>query len=431
MTSLNEVDLIDFSINSIIPLNISESVISVNLHHNVIKEINGLANAHNLMHLDLSSNLIEKIDGLDSLRNLRTLNLSSNRITFVGGLKFLHSLVRLDLSFNAIENLEGLKELNGPNVNLTVLHLQGNRIRYLEHLLECTFGLKNLRQLTLMNAEVDANNPLCKMKDYRAAVLDGLPQLAILDNLDRQNRPIQVDVLADIPELTNFLDCISTNSLSEINDLERTLQERYIADARNELVRHNNTVHCAAGLTHLIQQGSHNVHHEMGESGNNHQQCSLSSVTERRLASLENQLSSLVALQMMRLSQPEGVDKVALSLNTVDPEKMDECDTPEEVHTEKKQRRQACAEAVSRRIVAKHANTTVRKQDEAKQLSTSHKQPQSSPSASRSPTIHGAELDVARPQQLFDTEEHPPGAPKKPQGSRTTTSKQLSPVHPT
>ncbi|KAA3679086.1 leucine-rich repeat and coiled-coil domain-containing protein 1, partial [Paragonimus westermani] len=427
-----------------IPLNISESLIRLNLHHNVIKEINGLANARNLLHLDLSSNLIEKIDGLDCLKNLRTLNLSSNRITVVSGLKFLHSLVRLDLSFNAIENLDGLKELSGPNVNLTVLQLQGNRIRCLEHLLECTFGLKNLRQLTLMNAEIDADNPVCKMKDYRAVMLDGLPQLAILDNLDRQNRPVQVDILADIPELTNFLDCISTNSLSEINDLERTLQERYIVDARNELVRHKNTVHCAAGLTHLIQHESHNVHHEMGESGNNHQQCSLSSVTEQRLSSLENQLSSLVALQMMRLSQPEDVDRVTLSLNAVDPEKMDECDTPGdvqtgkihlsksgEVHIEEKQRRQAYTETVSRRIVADHANITVRKQDEAKQLSASHKQPQSSPSASRSPTIPGAELDVVRPHQVFDNEEHPPGAPKKPQGSRTTTPKQLSTAHPT
>ncbi|KAF6771451.1 hypothetical protein AHF37_08957 [Paragonimus kellicotti] len=214
MTSLYEVDLIDSSIISIVPLNITESTIRVNLHHNIIKEISGLTNARNLLHLDLSSNLIENIDGLDGLKNLRTLNLSSNRITVIHGLKCLHSLVRLDLSFNAIENLDGLKELSSPNVNLTVLQLQGNRIRCLEHLLECTFGLKNLRQLTLMNTEINADNPICKMKDYRSAVLDGLPQLTILDNLDRQNRPVQVDILADIPELTNFLDCISTNSLS-------------------------------------------------------------------------------------------------------------------------------------------------------------------------------------------------------------------------
>ncbi|KAF5400965.1 hypothetical protein PHET_05783, partial [Paragonimus heterotremus] len=353
------------------------------------------------------------------------------------------SLVRLDLSFNAIENLDGLKELSGPNVNLTVLQLQGNRIRRLEHLLECTVGLKNLRQLTLMNAEINADNPICKMKDYRPAVLDGLPQLTILDNLDRQNRPVQVDILADIPELTNFLDCISTNSLSEINDLERTLQERYIVDVKNEIAEHNNTVHSATEHTHAIQHGSHNVHCETGESGNNHKQCSLSSVTERRLASLENQLSSLVALQMMRLSQPGDIDKVASSLNTVDLGKVDECDNPGDVQTgkihlnssgegcaEEKQRHRACTEAASRRLVADHGGATVHRQDETKQLPVSHKQPQSSPNASRTPTNPRAELDVPRSHQLFSVEEHPPGAPKKPQASRTTTPKQSSAAHP-
>ncbi|KAF6769983.1 hypothetical protein AHF37_11936, partial [Paragonimus kellicotti] len=69
--------------------------------------------------------------------------------------------------------------------------------------------------------------------------------------------------------------------------------------------------------------------------------------------------------------------------------------------------------------------------DEAKQPPLSHKQPQSSPNASRTPTTPGAELDVPRTRQLFGVEEHPPGAPKKPQASRNTTPKQSSAAHPT
>ncbi|TPP61322.1 hypothetical protein FGIG_12694, partial [Fasciola gigantica] len=44
-----------------------------------------------------------------------------------------------------------------------------------------------------------------------------------------------------------------------------------------------------------------------GESSNNHPQCSFSPLTERRLINLENQLSSLVAMQLIRLNEPMHV----------------------------------------------------------------------------------------------------------------------------
>ena len=85
----SEVCLIDGNITSISKLNLRPSVISLNLHCNLLKGIEGLGSLRNLKHLDLSSNAIEAITGLEGLNFLKYLNLSCNRITVVEGLESL------------------------------------------------------------------------------------------------------------------------------------------------------------------------------------------------------------------------------------------------------------------------------------------------------------------------------------------------------
>ena len=82
----SEVCLIDANITSISKLNLRPCVISLNLHCNLLKNIEGLDNLKNLKHLDLSSNAIETITGLECLVLLKYLNLSCNRITVVEGI---------------------------------------------------------------------------------------------------------------------------------------------------------------------------------------------------------------------------------------------------------------------------------------------------------------------------------------------------------
>ncbi|TPP56455.1 Leucine-rich repeat and coiled-coil domain-containing protein 1 [Fasciola gigantica] len=255
-----EISVVDGGVESLGELDQTklERAYSLNLHHNMIRCIEGLGSAINLRHIDLSSNFISKICGLERLSSLRTVNLSSNRIRRVEGLKYLKSLVRLDLSFNQLEDLEGLKELHGHDYRLTVVHLQGNRLTSLGHLVCCTVGLIYLKQLTVYDHEIEANNPLCHVPDYRRLVMNGLPQLEILDNLDWNDRPVRLDVLADLTELSRFLDYVSSSSLSEANETERQIQEACIRDFRSRT--RSRPTRMLPLETSVVQTESHNVH---------------------------------------------------------------------------------------------------------------------------------------------------------------------------
>ena len=100
----SEVCLIDANVTSISKLNLRPSVISLNLHCNSLKSIEGLGNLRNLKHLDLSSNAIEAITGLEGLNFLKYLNLSCNRITVVEGLESLRFVY-----INILNNLQSCR----------------------------------------------------------------------------------------------------------------------------------------------------------------------------------------------------------------------------------------------------------------------------------------------------------------------------------
>eukprot|EP00658_Telonema_sp_P-2_P038832 TRINITY_DN2778_c0_g1_i6.p1 TRINITY_DN2778_c0_g1~~TRINITY_DN2778_c0_g1_i6.p1 ORF type:complete len:299 (+),score=77.32 TRINITY_DN2778_c0_g1_i6:65-961(+) len=105
------------------------SLSTLNLDHQRIGSISGLATLHSLVHLSLANNRLRNIHGLDRLANLEVLSLACNQITRVTNLKSLAKLKTLDLSFNLI------KELGDPDAGfptgLCSLQLNGNPLSQL------------------------------------------------------------------------------------------------------------------------------------------------------------------------------------------------------------------------------------------------------------------------------------------------------------
>uniref|UniRef100_A0A672GRF9 Leucine-rich repeat and coiled-coil domain-containing protein 1 n=1 Tax=Salarias fasciatus TaxID=181472 RepID=A0A672GRF9_SALFA len=211
-----ELCLIDNNISSLLDIPLSPTVSSLNLHCNHIERIEGLASAWHLHHLDLSSNRISKIEGLSSLSSLRTLNLSCNLISAAEGLSGLVSLTRLNLSYNQINDLSGLLYLHGPQYQLKHLGLHSNRLDDIDHLLQCLLGLNSLREVTLSRDGKD--NPICGSPGYRETVLQSLPQISVLDGVDRLGNPSGLSSLCDFPGLEDYVDLLlsSDNSHSGV-----------------------------------------------------------------------------------------------------------------------------------------------------------------------------------------------------------------------
>uniref|UniRef100_A0A672GMS2 Leucine-rich repeat and coiled-coil domain-containing protein 1 n=1 Tax=Salarias fasciatus TaxID=181472 RepID=A0A672GMS2_SALFA len=201
---------------SLLDIPLSPTVSSLNLHCNHIERIEGLASAWHLHHLDLSSNRISKIEGLSSLSSLRTLNLSCNLISAAEGLSGLVSLTRLNLSYNQINDLSGLLYLHGPQYQLKHLGLHSNRLDDIDHLLQCLLGLNSLREVTLSRDGKD--NPICGSPGYRETVLQSLPQISVLDGVDRLGNPSGLSSLCDFPGLEDYVDLLlsSDNSHSGV-----------------------------------------------------------------------------------------------------------------------------------------------------------------------------------------------------------------------
>ncbi|XP_069710403.1 leucine-rich repeat and coiled-coil domain-containing protein 1 [Phaenicophaeus curvirostris] len=183
-----ELSLMDKGLKSLLEVSLSSDLHTLNLHCNSISRIEGLGHLRNLQHLDLSSNQIRRIEGLSFLANLRTLSLSCNLITRVEGLEKLFNLTTLNLSYNRIHDLSGFLCLHGTSHNISHIDLHGNRINNINHLLQCTKGLRCLTNLTLeKNGKA---NPVCHIAGYRETVLQTLPQLTILDGRNISGEPV-------------------------------------------------------------------------------------------------------------------------------------------------------------------------------------------------------------------------------------------------
>ncbi|NXY03748.1 LRCC1 protein, partial [Pteruthius melanotis] len=167
------------SLRSLRDVSLSSDLHTLNAHCNLIARIQGLDHLRSLQHLDLSSNQIRRIEGLSSLANLRTLSLSCNLLTKVEGLEKLFNLTMLNLSYNHIRDLSGFRSLHGTRHKISHIDLHSNCVSNINHLLQCTKGLRCLTNLTLeKNGKA---NPVCHTAGYRETVLQGLPQLTALD----------------------------------------------------------------------------------------------------------------------------------------------------------------------------------------------------------------------------------------------------------
>ncbi|XP_067331424.1 leucine-rich repeat and coiled-coil domain-containing protein 1 isoform X2 [Channa argus] len=209
-----ELSLIDKNITSLLDIHISPTITSLNLHCNHIQKIEGLTSAWHLRHLDLSSNSISKIEGLSSLKSLRTLNLSCNFITKIEGLNGLVNLTTLNLSYNQINDLSGLLYLHGNEYKLKHLSLHGNHLDRIDHLLQCLLGLQGLREVTLSQGVRD--NPVCSSTGFREIVMQSLPQISVLDGLDRLGTPSHLGLGSpcDIPGLEDYVDLLLSSDAS-------------------------------------------------------------------------------------------------------------------------------------------------------------------------------------------------------------------------
>ncbi|KAJ3595173.1 hypothetical protein NHX12_004477, partial [Muraenolepis orangiensis] len=209
-----ELSLIDKDVSSLLEVPLSQAVTSLNLHCNRISRMEALTAARLLRHLDLSSNHIARIDGLASLSSLRTLNLSCNLIAKVEGLEGLVNLTRLNLSYNKISSLTGLLYLHGAGYKLKQLSLHSNRLDSINHLLQCMLGVQSLREVTLsLEGE---GNPVCSLPAYREAVMQSLPQICVLDGVDRLGNAASVgeDSPGDIPGLEDYVDYLFSSETS-------------------------------------------------------------------------------------------------------------------------------------------------------------------------------------------------------------------------
>ncbi|XP_032929075.1 leucine-rich repeat and coiled-coil domain-containing protein 1 isoform X2 [Catharus ustulatus] len=174
-----ELSLMDKGVKSLRDVSLSSDLHTLNAHCNLITKIQGLDHLRNLQHLDLSSNQIRRIEGLGSLAKLRSLSLSCNLLTKVEGLENLFNLSTLNLSYNRIHDLSGFQSLHGTRHKISHIDLHSNCVSNINHLLQCTKGLRCLTNLTLeRNGKA---NPVCHTAGYRETVLQSLPQLTVLD----------------------------------------------------------------------------------------------------------------------------------------------------------------------------------------------------------------------------------------------------------
>ncbi|XP_054046927.1 leucine-rich repeat and coiled-coil domain-containing protein 1 isoform X1 [Rissa tridactyla] len=213
-----ELCLMDKGVKSLLEVSLSSDLHTLNLHCNRIARIEGLGHLRNLQHLDLSSNQIRRIEGLSSLANLRTLSLSCNLITKVEGLEKLFNLTILNLSYNRIHDLSGFQCLHGTSHKISHIDLHSNCVSNMDHLLQCTKGLRCLTNLTLeKNGKA---NPVCRAAGYRETVLQMLPQLTTLDGKNISGEPVDPaeENCSDLQCLEDILGCLVSSGCPSSRD---------------------------------------------------------------------------------------------------------------------------------------------------------------------------------------------------------------------
>ena len=128
----------------------------------------------------LTKDLILSRLASDKLDSIKTLNLWGNNIEDISLLSEMPSLEIISLSSNNIKDIKVLKNLK----NLKELYLQDNNISDLNQI----EVLKNCKKLEILNL---SENPITKQQNYRQSVLNLLPNLKKLDDIEISNNNFQ------------------------------------------------------------------------------------------------------------------------------------------------------------------------------------------------------------------------------------------------
>ena len=146
----------------------------------------------------LTKDLIRSRLGIDSFESLKELNLWGNNIDDISLLSEMPLLEIISLSMNHIKDLSVFRNLK----NLKELYLKDNQISdfsQIEYLKDC----KKLEILCLID------NPISKQSNYRKKVLEILPFLKKLDDLD-----IEVSVFKEVLSVSIVSSLESSNPIT-------------------------------------------------------------------------------------------------------------------------------------------------------------------------------------------------------------------------
>ena len=130
-----------------------------------------------ISHLALDRCGLREMGGLERCVNLVQLNLSWNSLVMITDIEFLVNLQNLDLSHNQIKRIEGL----GTLTSLQYLDIKDNSITHLEHSIAQLSTLKGLKTLYFAGPDGSECNPVCNNPQYTSLIIQGIPQLQILD----------------------------------------------------------------------------------------------------------------------------------------------------------------------------------------------------------------------------------------------------------
>ncbi|KAH6574080.1 hypothetical protein BASA62_002629 [Batrachochytrium salamandrivorans] len=170
-----------------------DSTSSLNLHCNEIRILDRtiLRLLTALTTLDLSSNMVESMAAIDSLPQLIDLNLANNLIVHVQGISGLRHLQRLNLSFNRIADLSGFVDGHGGSASLSFLDLRANAIADLGQM-NYLSGCMKLTNLRLAGwPKTSRENPVCSTVQYqRSTIFRIIPQLCALDGRDSHENEV-------------------------------------------------------------------------------------------------------------------------------------------------------------------------------------------------------------------------------------------------
>ncbi|XP_041359802.1 protein phosphatase 1 regulatory subunit 7-like [Gigantopelta aegis] len=151
---------------------------SLNLSHNFIKRVDGLANSIALVELNLSMNEIEDISAMPSLINLRVLNISNNKLMSLEGISALSKLEELYVQRNKLYDIVPVTSL----FHIRVLNAADNNIMNFDDVLRVLQKVKWLQVLCLHG------NPIDRERHYEADILRA-SNVMTLDNVSVRPLP--------------------------------------------------------------------------------------------------------------------------------------------------------------------------------------------------------------------------------------------------